>query len=58
MRCMKPLSFKERIEQVKRQSDKDACRYADIHPLAAQYHRGYRDALEWVVEEIDNIGKS
>lgn len=58
MRFMKPLNFKEKLERVKRESDKDACRYAEIHPLAAQYHRGYRDALEWVMEEIKKIGES
>ena len=55
---MKPLSFKEKLERVRKECDKEACRYEDIHPLAAQYHRGYRDALEYVMEEIDKIGET
>lgn len=51
------MTFKEKVERVRKQSDADIGRYIDVHPLAANYHRGYRDALEWVLEEIDALGK-
>lgn len=43
------------LERVRKQSDKDSIKYAELFPVAANYHRGYRDALEWVLEEIDKI---
>ena len=47
------MTMKQMLEKMKKQSDKDAMYYLKIHPLAANYHRGYRDALEDILKEMD-----
>ena len=53
---MKDLSFKGFLERIRKQSDLDIDHYYDIFPLASQYHRGYRDAIDDILEEIKKRG--
>ena len=50
---MKDLTFKEFLERIRKQSDRDIDHYYQIFPLASQYHRGYRDAVTDILEEME-----
>ena len=52
------MTMKQMLEKMRKQSDKDSIHYAEIHPIAAGYHRGYRDAIIDVLEEMRtrNVG--
>ena len=53
---MKDLTFKETLEKIRKQSDHDIDHYYNIYPLASQYHRGYRDAVDDILEEMKKRG--
>ena len=53
---MKDLSFKEMLERIRKQSDHDVDHYYLTFPLASQYHRGYRDAVDDILEEMKKRG--
>ena len=52
------MTMKELLKKIEKQSDKDAMHYLEIHPLAANYHRGYRDAIHDLFKEMEmrNVG--
>ena len=53
---MKDLTFKELIQRWRKQCDQDIGKFYDVHPLASNYHRGARDILDDVLEEMELRG--
>ena len=52
------MTMKQMMEKMRKQSDKDSIYYMEIHPLASNYHRGYRDAIDDLFKEMEmqNVG--